>query len=136
MPHALPSTGHIRVVLQVAGNDADSDKSASAICNQYSDLIRVIKLHNSEAEITVVGIPPRKLSSRSKTESFSHKIAQVNHYLSTRAFFNPANEVPIKFVSACPNTPGYFDGGKIKIHFNEDGKNLYAQNLHLFLSKQ
>lgn len=136
VPHILPSTGRIKVVVQGGGNDADSSKPTSTICNDFSDLIDEIKKRNDDADVTVVGIPPRRLKSQSATDEFMKKSGKVNHYLSTMAFMKPNDLTGFSFINACPTAPHHFQGGWVKIHFNETGRDIYARNLHAHLSGQ
>ena len=106
------------------------------IFGSFSDLIDEIKKRNDDADVTVVGIPPRRLKSQSATDEFMKKSSKVNHYLSTMAFMKPNGLTGFSFINACPTAPHHFQGGWVKIHFNETGRDIYARNLHAHLSGQ
>ena len=131
IPNILPANRYrdkrVRCVVQGGGNDACS-VPVSTVISRYDHLINDIRKQCSHVDIITSRIPPRRNSLDPKaTQETIYKIEQINTYLRTRSMIKG----DISFVDACPKDPDLLDKGLV--HFNDYGKQSYADKVHAYL---
>ena len=123
VPYILPKDNEqITIVLQCGGNDADK-QNPDRIIDQYEGLIKDIRRQRPNAEIMTSTIPPRRMNR----ETFK-RINYVNDYLKDRVARNDR----VRMLDVVPKQPKYF--AKDQVHFNDNGRKLYACNIITSLS--
>ena len=109
------------VILQCGGNDAKKYHE-DRIIDEYEGLIKDIKRPCPNAMLLLSSIPPRKNYKRTLS-----KIKYVNEYLHDRGLRNDN----VRMINVVPKMYRYFN--RDRIHFNENSKHVYADNIKTVL---
>ena len=110
-----------KILLLAGGNDAE-ETSADMTMNEYEGLVRDIRKICPRSKIILSAIPPRK-----NNKVINDKITEVNDYLYDRG----QRKDNVYFVDVVPKDSKLFTNKKV--HFNDEGKSLFASNLKPFL---
>ena len=110
-----------KVVLLAGGNDAE-ETSADLTMNEYEGLVRDIRSVCPSTKIILSAIPPRK-----NNKTINDRIDEVNGYLYDRG----QRKDNVYFVDVVPKDSKMFT--KKKVHFNDEGKSVFAKNLKPYL---
>ena len=122
IPHIFPRDDTAEtVILQCGGNDAEKYHE-DRIIDEYEGLIKDIKRQCQNATLLLNSIPPRKNDKRTLS-----KIKYVNEYLQDRGLRNDN----VRTINVVPKMYRYFN--RDRIHFNENGKHVYADNIKTVL---
>ena len=104
---------------ECGGNDT-VNRNPDPIIDQYEGLIKDIRRQRPNSDILISTIPPRRKNKET--------INYINDFLRDRGACNDR----VRLLEAVPKALKYFS--KDEIHFNENGKQLYARNIAAFLS--
>ena len=110
-----------KILLLGGGNDAE-ESSVDRTINSYDGLVRDIRKLCPQSKIIISAIPPRKDSN-----IINKRIKEVNEYLYDRGQRNDF----VEFVDVVPTESNLFT--KKKVHFNSEGKSIFASRLKPFL---
>ena len=120
VPHIFPKNNEpTTILLQCGGNDT-VNRNPDPIIDQYEGLIKDIRRQRPNSDILISTIPPRRKNKET--------INYINDFLGDRGARNDR----VRLLEAVTKALKYFS--KDEIHFNENGKQLYARNIAAFLS--
>ena len=118
VPHIFPKNNEpTTILLQCGGNDT-VNRNPDPIIDQYEGLIKDIRRQRPNSDILISTIPPQRKNKKT--------IIYIIDFLRDRGARNDR----VRLLEAVPKALKYFS--KDEIHFNENGKQLYARNIAAF----
>ena len=112
------------IILQCGGNDAENGRPPAQIVQQLDLLIREVKHCCPGARVVINKIPPR-----GRNEQLMNIISMINTFI-----YNLARDKRhrVHCSDTCPTSFRFYQADKI--HFNNEGKKLYANAMYKVIS--